>query len=347
MSDNPTGVEEAISKNDPLALSRGATEQDLNRMKLAEEVLQLANSRKKNTSRLAVLSQLMVGVVAAAGMLVNGYQSYSNKKQQQKQAQIDQDRWAKEFQRAQRADKYRAFFETSVLATDPANGDKRMVGYALLQEFVDDEDYNSKATRLLEEALVQELRSNTKTGIDDEHRNAVLAIVTALSSSGDCKALERAARSIDKIATRHAKEQDTEETSAIFHIYVRRLAGRAAMVCKTMNEFSMVRHPLTETMLRIPEVADLTGKLSFAQANEQIAKMLLDDCKDEVGVTGVTDCPAIMNHYLSLCAASAKDKTRKDEDAACAVIKAQGPGIIRQASAAAAPTISPAADSGN
>jgi hypothetical protein len=35
-------------------------------------------------------------------------------------------------------DKYRAFFETTVLATDTANYDKRLVGYALLQEFVTD-----------------------------------------------------------------------------------------------------------------------------------------------------------------------------------------------------------------
>jgi hypothetical protein len=327
MSDNRTAIEEALAGNDPLALSSRATEEELNRMKMAEEVLQLAQNRKKNTSRLAIMSQVMVGAVAVAGMLVNGYQSYSSKKQQEKQAQIDQDRWAKEFQRSQRADKYRAFFETSVLATDPTNGDKRMVGYALLQEFVDDEDYNSKATLLLEEALVQELRSDTKPGLDEAHRNAVLAIVAALSSSGDCKALERAARSIDKIATRQAKERDTEETSSIFQIYVRKVVGRAATVCKSMREFSMVRHPLAETMLRIPEIVGVTGKLSSAQANEYIARMLTEQCKGEMGVTGVTDCPAIMSHYLVLCADASKDKTRKDEEAACSVIKGQGPAI--------------------
>lgn len=340
-------VEEALSKNDPVALARTATPQELGALKMAEEVLDLANSRKSNVSRLVVLSQVAVGAVAVLGMLVNAAQSYSSKKQQEKQAQIDQDRWSREFQRAQRADKYRAFFETSVLATDPSNPDKRMVGYALLQEFVDDEEYNSKATRLLEEALVQELRGNSKGGLDDEHRNAVLAIVTALSSSGDCKAIERAARSIDKVATRHAKQQDSEETSAVFHIYVRRLLGRAALVCKSMHDFSMVRHPLTETMLRIPAVAGATGKLSAAQANESIAKMLVDVCKEEVGVTGVTDCPAVVQHYMSLCSDWAKSKTAKDEAAACAVIEGQGPTVLRLASPAAnAPTV-PTADSAN
>ena len=84
--------------------------------------------------------------------------------QAQQQSAVDQDRWSREFVRAQRADKYRAFFETSVLATDPANADKRLVGYALLQEFVDDEDYNSKATLMLEESLMQELRSKSVAG---------------------------------------------------------------------------------------------------------------------------------------------------------------------------------------
>lgn len=347
MQDKPTQVEEALAKKDPIALAQSATEQELARLKTAEEVLDLANSRKKNNSRLAILSQVLVGAVAVAGMLVNAAQNYSNKQQQQKQSQVDQERWSKEFKRAQRADKYRAFFETSVLATDPTNGNKRMVGYALLQEFVDDEEYNSKAIRLLEEALVQELRSDTKEGLDDEHRNAVLAIVTALSSSEDCRAIERAARSIDKIATRHAREHDSEETSAIFHIYIRRLLGRAALVCKTMHDFSMVRRPLAETMLRIPDVAGLTGKPSLSEANGQIAKMLIEDCKEEVGITGVTDCPSIIQHYTSLCAASIKDKAAKDDEAACAVITSLGPSIGSPANTTAAAPSAPSRDSGN
>ena len=341
MAKDTNPVNDALDKTDPLALAQSASTGELHRLKLAEEVLALAHGRKKNTSRLAVLSQVMVGAVAVAGMLVNAYQNFNNKKQQQHQAQIDQDRWSKEFVRAQRADKYRAFFETSVLATDPANPDKRMVGYALLQEFVADDDYNSKATRLLEEALVQELRTNTKDGLDDEHRNAVVAIVTALSASEDCKAMEQAARSIDKIAARHAKAQDVEETSSIFHIYVRRLAGRAALVCKTMRDFSLVRRPLIETVLRLPEIIDVKGKLTRSQANEHIAQMLIDDCRDEVGVTGVTECPSIMQHYQTLCAQTSKDKAqddRKDDEAACALIKNEGPEIVKLAAGAAAAT---------
>jgi len=348
MSDQRASIQDAVANNDPVGLAQVATEQELTRLKLAEEVIGLAHNRSRNYTRLAVLSQVMVGAVAVAGMLVNASQTYTNKKQQERQAQIDQERWRKEFQRAQSADKYRAFFETSVLATDPSNGDKRMVGYALLQEFVDDDEYNSKATRLLEEALMQEMRTNTKAGLDDEHRNAVLAIVTALSSSADCKALESAARSIDKVATRHAKAQDSEETAGIFRIYVRRLAGRAAMVCKSMRDFELVRHPLVETVVRIPEMVDAKAKLTYAQANEVIAKILIEVCKEEVGVTGVTDCPAIMNHYLSLCSAFAKEKSQGDEAAACLAIQSEGPTIIRLASGAAAPATNPAnTDTGN
>jgi hypothetical protein len=207
----------------------------------------------------------------ASVIAVRTHQSYANK-QQHHQAQIDNERWSKEFQRAQRADKYRAFFETSVLATDPTNPDKRLVGYALLQEFVDDDDYNSKATRLLEESLVQELRSNTAAGLDEQHRNMVLAIVTALSESTDCKALGRAARSIDKIAKRHAVQQDADETAEIYKIYVRRLVGRAALICKTMKELDGVRHPLVETMLRAPEIAGAKRGLTIPEANAIIAR---------------------------------------------------------------------------
>jgi len=169
----------------------------------------------------------------------------------------------------------------------------------------------------------------------------VVSIVTALSASEDCKAMEQAARSIDKVAARHAKAQDVEETSSIFHIYVRRLAGRAALVCKTMRDFSQVRRPLIETVLRLPEIIDVKGKLTWSQANEQIARMLIDDCREEVGVTGVTECPSIMQHYETLCTQKSKDKTQKDhkdDDAACALVRTMGPEIVKLAAGTAAAT---------
>jgi hypothetical protein len=69
--------------------------------------------------------------------------------------------------------------------------------------------------------------------------------------------------------------------------------------------------------------------------------MLIDDCRDEVGVTGVTECPSIMQHYQALCAQKSKDKTqndRKDDDAACSLIKNEGPEIVKLAAGASAAT---------
>jgi hypothetical protein len=111
-----------------------------------------------------------------------------------------------------------------------------------------------------------------------------------------------------------------------------------------MHDFSLVRRPLSETVLRLPEIIDVKGKLTWSQANEQIARMLIDDCREEVALTGVTECPSIMQHYQILCAQKSKDKTQndyKDDDAACALIKNAGPEIVKLAAGTAAATPSP------
>jgi hypothetical protein len=215
---------------------------------------------------------------------------------------VDQDRWSKEFQRAREADKYRAFFETTVLATDTANYDKRLVGYALLQEFVSDADYSSKAMLMLEESLAQELRRNTGQGIDEAHRNAVVAIVTALSETRDCGALARAARSIDKVAQRLNRYGDIEEASEVFGVYIRRLVGRAAEVCTTMADFRTVRRPLRDTLVKAPKIGDLKFPTTPEAANTRMAEILRDRCLTDVAVSGATDCPDIFAGYARLCA---------------------------------------------
>jgi len=214
---------------------------------------------------------------------------------------VDQDRWSKEFQRAREGDKYRAFFETTVLATDTANADKRLVGYALLQEFVGDADYSSKAMLMLEESLAQELRRNTNQGIDEAHRNAVVAIVTALSETRDCGALARAARSVDKVAQRLNRYGDIEETSEVFDVYVRRLVGRAAQVCTTMADFRTVRRPLRDTLVKAPKIGALSYPTGPEAANSRMAEILRDRCLTDVAVSGATDCPDIFAGYARLC----------------------------------------------
>lgn len=313
-------VQGAIDAHDAIALSQAAADDQLARLKTSEEVIGLVLDRKKEVSWRTTVPQLLVSIVAVAGMLVNAYQSYENKQQAHNQSLVDQERWTKEFLRAQRADKYRAFFETSVLATDPTNADKRLVGYALMQEFVDDEDYNTKATLMLEEALAQELRADAAgKGDEESHRNAVVAIVSALSESNDCHALERAARSIDKVARHSAQADHEEEVSEIFKIYVRKLMGHAAIACRSMKDYSNVRRPLMETMVRQPAIAGMSGKPKPQEASTRLAQILGETCHEEVLITGVSECPQILQHYLKLCAD--EKKPSENEAAACEQVK--------------------------
>jgi hypothetical protein len=129
----------------------------------------------------------------------------------------------------------------------------------------------------------------------------VLAIVTALSETKDCHALERAARSINRVATRHSRYGDVVETGEVFRVYVRRLLGQAAEVCSTMADFRSVRRPLRDTLIKIPEVGGVQGPLSQEAANTRIAEVLRDKCLEDVAVSGATDCPEIFAHYAALC----------------------------------------------
>jgi hypothetical protein len=294
-------VRKALHGKDPYALAAAASKEELDRLKSAEELIEADAKRLQSRNRFVIAAQILVGWVAILGFLVNAYQSWSNKQQAEKQSQVDQDRWSKEFLRAREADKYRAFFETTVLATDTANADKRLVGYTLLQEFVSDAEYTNKAMLMLEESLAQELRSNTGQGIDEAHRNAVVAIVTALSETKDCGALARAARSIDRVAQRHSRYGDIEETGEVFGVYIRRLVGQAAEVCKTMADFRAVRRPLRDTLVKAPRIGELNYPTTAEAANTRIAEILRDRCLADVAVSGATDCPDIFAGYASLC----------------------------------------------
>src|SRR5688572_10428330 len=110
-------VQDALDKEDPLALARAAEKDELERLKAAEELLNSRRNRRGRT-RWLLWSQALVGYVALLGLAANLYQSWTNKQAQAQQLRVDEERWRREFDRAQRADKYRAFFETSLLATD-------------------------------------------------------------------------------------------------------------------------------------------------------------------------------------------------------------------------------------
>lgn len=322
--DPPSPLESALDREDPIAIARIASDQELSRLKDAEDLIERRYHRMRRTTKLAIASQTLVGYVALAGFFANAYQNWTSKRQAEARAKQDEERWSKEFKRAQDADKYRAFFETSALATDSGNADKRLVGYALLKEFVDDKDYNAKASLMLEESLAQELRTNDDgEGLGDARRAAIVAILSALSHTSECKSLEHAARSVDKLAKHHAKIDDLEETREIFRIYVRRLVGRGVERCYALKEVRAVRRPIRDTLIRLPELGDLEGKITPRQSNARIAQLLHDRCSDEVESTGVTDCPEIWKGYDRFCREQQKEdpKLYKDDEEGCEIMR--------------------------
>jgi len=307
-----------IPDMDPAELARTASLDEIQRMKAAEELHRLRADRKARRSRLAIAGQVLVGYVALAGLAVNAYQSWSNKQQQEHRDKTELEKWNKEFARATQADKYRAFFETSMLATDTLNADKRLVGYALLQEFVRDPMYDEKAMIMLEESLSQELRGAPTDKLDDARRASVRAILTSLAGTDDCRALQRAARSVDRVARYHAKNRDEGETREVVDVYVRRLVGRAALVCGTLKDFRTVRQPIRDTMMRNPELLGLNAPTE-AEANLLLAAILRQKCEEEMAYSGVSDCPAILRGYAALCDKGGREPV--DEQAACDVIQ--------------------------
>jgi hypothetical protein len=302
--------------DDPAELGRSTSLDELQRMKVAEELHRLRAERTARRSRLGIAGQVLIGYVALAGLVVNAYQSYSNKQQQEHRDRTEMEKWNKEFARSSQADKYRAFFETTMLATDSMNADKRLVGYALLQEFVRDPTYDEKAMIMLEESLSQELRGAPNDKLDDARRASVRAILTSLAGTDDCRALQRASRSVDRVARYHARTRDEGETREVIEVYVRRLVGRAALVCGSLKDFRAVRLPIRDTMLRNPELIGLNNPTD-AEANLLIASILRQRCEEEMNYSGATDCPEILRAYASLCDKGGREP--EDDRAACQV----------------------------
>src|SRR5512137_371535 len=303
--------------DDPADLARSASLDELQRMKVAEELHHLRSERTARRSRLGVAGQVLIGYVALAGLVVNAYQSYSNKQQQEHRDRTEMEKWNKEFARASQADKYRAFFETTMLATDSMNADKRLVGYALLQEFVRDPIYDEKAMIMLEESLSQELRGAPKDKLDDARRASVRAILTSLAGTDDCRALQRAARSVDRVARYHARTRDEGETREVIEVYVRRLVGRAAIVCGSLKDFRAVRRPVRDTMLKNPELLGLNAPTE-AEANLLVALILRQRCEEEMAYSGATDCPDMLRAYAALCEKGGREPA--EERAPCEVV---------------------------
>ncbi len=318
-------LEKAIAREDPFAVIRTGTLEELSHLSTAEDLLEKRHKRKARSSRIAIASQALVGYVALAGFFANAYQNWNNSKQAEVRAQIDATRWEREFARAQEADRYRAFFETSALATDTSNADKRLVGYALLREFVDDKLYNTKAVLMLEESLAQELRRDTAAeGLDEEVRNLLVAILSALSHTSDFQSLEHAARSIDRLAKHRRSWNDPRAAADTFALFVRYLFGRAPQICPNLKELRAVRAPLRDTLTMAPELGGLHKKPNVHEANRQLAQILKDACADEVEHDSLSDCADLLSRYAALCdTVRAKDPSAYREEAdACDVLRA-------------------------
>lgn len=326
---------DAIKREDLAHVAKAMALEDLEKMKLAEEVFDLHFKRRKRSGKLAVATQSILSLVAIGGIFQNAYQSWSNNQQQARQQQADQQRWSQEFERAKEADKYRAFFETSALATDPTNPDKRLVGYALLQEFVQDKEYNAKATLLLEQALDQELGRDKDPGLGEASRSMVTTILGSLSGTNDCKALEQAARSVDRIAKRLASTHDTEEAAEVFGLYVRALVGRAPLACSSFDDVRQVWRPLREALQKNPVMGGLASKApTAAEAGTRIVEILRDRCLREVQVAGSSDCAELFERYAERCAERAG--TSKNPQA-CQILTDTAKTLAAKTQASAAP----------
>lgn len=333
MSDDQK-LDDHIKREDPMAIAGAASKEEIDRLIAAEELLEKRYMRKRRTARWATIAQQLVGWVALAGFFANAYQNWNNKKQAEERARQDEERWGKEFKRAQDSDKYRAFFETSALATDSSNADKRLVGYALLKEFVDDSTYNQKATFMLEESLALELRDDHGPGLDEPHRAAVTAILGALSHTSDCRALVRAARTVQKVAVRHAQQHDEEEAREVVGMYVLRLVGRAAQVCQAKDLLD-VRKPIRDVMMRAPEVAGLPPRSPAIEVDKALAKILMTRCQEELDA-GVSECADVPRAWKKFCDDLPKLKIA-DGAGLCVA-----PPPVTQTPPAAAPAVVPA-----
>ncbi len=299
MSDSEK-VDKALREDDARALAQALTKEEIEQISAAEGLLERRKSRTR-FRRFMLAGQAIAAYVALAGFFANAWQNYADKVEQHRRTEAEQDRWNKEFKRAQDADKYRAFFETSSLVTDPNQG-KHVIGYTLLREFVDDEQYKAKALTLLETALSQELRSNTASvGIDQERRVAITTIVTALGHTSDCGALERAARSVDRLGFRQDRIGDAEETSEVYSMYVRHVLGGGAKSCKDPRDFDRVRVPIRLALMKTPVLGGVTTKLDSRLASRRMAELLRDECEEEMSFSSTSDCDDVFRGYQQLC----------------------------------------------
>lgn len=318
-------LDRAHADNDPRPLAE-LEHRDLMRLKLAEEILEARFQAKKRANRIATISQMLVGWVALLGFFANAYQNHNNKRHLQEQSEREQKKWQQEFERARTADLRRGFFDTNALVTDEKSADRRLVGYALLEEFVEEHEYGRKAVVILEESLSKELRGleasrRTDPEAFDMHLAAIQQIIRSLSASTSCDELVRAAGSVDRV-TAHARKTEGEEAEELFALYARRLVGRAVTVCKDLPSFETVRQPVRDALGKLPWLLKSDKKPPLVVLNAAIANLLVEECDRELSEAGSSNCPEIRRDYLALCDETARNPVQWAlEKDACARVR--------------------------
>ena len=114
-------------------------------------------------------------------------------------------------------------------------------------------------------------------------------------------------------------------------VYVRRLVGRAALVCGSLKDFRAVRQPIRDTMLANPELLGLNAPTE-AEANLLMAAILAQKCEEEMAYSGASECPEILRAYAGICERGGREPA--DDRAACETIQDAVTRLPRAAPAA-------------
>jgi hypothetical protein len=328
-------IREAILAKDPvkLALAAGA---DIGALKAAEDVIAARARAEERPSKIALASQALVGWLALIGVALNVFQMYSNRKQFEQQRASEEVRWKQEFDRTRASDKHNAFFQVAALVTD-GEVDRRLLGYALLGEFMGDKEYYDKAQLMLGERMAAETQAKD---FNESHRNALRVIVRTLSQTHDCEALIQGATAVHHL--RRARDVQLSGDDGIstpveelYADFVRYIYGRALLICGGRHdEVKLIRNEIRAAL--IPYVKGKDDREKRMAGNRLMAQYLRDRCLDEPPGAS-SECPGIFNAWLLGC----KDNEKKDpkgyqtEKEGCDLAKEALPRIEENAHAAA------------
>ena len=316
-------IREAIAAKDPVRLALAAGT-DLAALKAAEDVIAARARAEERPNKFAIASQALVGWLALIGVALNVFQMYSNRKQFEQQRASEEVRWKQEFDRTRASDKHNAFFQVAALITD-GEVDRRLLGYALLGEFMSDKDYYDKAQLMLGERMAAETQAKD---FNESHRNALRVIIRTLSQTRDCEALIQGATSVHHL--RRARDVQLSGDDGIgtpveelYADFVRFIYGRALLVCGGRHdEVKLIRNEIRAALL--PYVKGKDEGEKRAAGNKLMAQYLRDRCLDEPA-GAASECPAIFNAWLLSCAETEK------KDPKGFLLEKQGCDLAREA----------------